>query len=84
MDILEIMHMNAASPNSTPTNTGNSADTKKILLQDIGAKWGKFSNQELQALKNKDDLVAQVVAKYAIDKVQAQNEVDGVMKGRNI
>lgn len=76
--------MNTATPNTTPPNAGNSADTKKILLQDIGAKWGKFTNQELQALKNKDDLVTQVVAKYAIDKTQAQNEVDSVMKGRHI
>ena len=57
---------------------------KKILLKDIGAKWGKFSEQELGALENKDDLVTQVVAKYSIDKAQAQRDVDAVMKGRPI
>jgi hypothetical protein len=76
--------MNAATPNTTPTNVGNSADAKQILLKDIGAKWGKFSEQELGALKSKDDLVTQVVAKYSIDKMQAQRDVDAVMKDRQI
>ena len=68
-----------------PTTTSASpAEAKQILLKDIGAKWGKFSEQELGALKNKDDLVTQVVAKYSIDKVQAQKDVDAVMKGRQI
>jgi hypothetical protein len=66
-----------ANPNVTP-------DAKRILLKDIGAKWNKFSEQELGAPKNRDDLVAQVVAKYSIDKAQAQRDVDAVMKGRQI
>jgi hypothetical protein len=65
-------------------NTGNSAETKQILLKDIGGKWGKFSEQELGALKNNDDLVSQVVSKYSLDKAQAQRDVDAVMKGRQI
>jgi hypothetical protein len=36
------------------------------------------------ALKSKDDRVAQVVAKYRIDKTQAHRDVDAVMKGRQI
>jgi len=76
--------MNTVTPNTAPASTGNSPEAKRILLKDIGAKWGKFSEQELGALKNKDDLVAQVVAKYSIDKVQAQRDVDAVMKGRQI
>lgn len=76
--------MNTATPNVAPASTGNSTDTKQILLKDIGAKWDKFSEQELDALKNKDDLVTQVVAKYSIDKAQAQRDVDAVMKGRQI
>ena len=77
---------NATTNNATPAAAlaGNSAETKQILLKDIGAKWGKFSEQELGALKNKDDLVTQVVAKYSIDKMQAQKDVDAVMKGRQI
>lgn len=76
--------MNPVTPNTAAAGTGTPADAKKILLKDIGAKWGKFSEQELGALKNKDDLITQVVAKYSIDKVQAQRDVDAVMKGRQI
>ena len=76
--------MNTVNPTTTPASTGNPAESKQILLKDIGAKWGKFSEQELGALKNNDDLVTQVVAKYSIDKTQAQRDVDAVMKGRQI
>jgi hypothetical protein len=78
---LEITLMNPVTPN---TASAGPAEAKQILLKDIGAKWGKFSEQELGALKNKDDLVAQIVAKYSIDKAQAQRDVDTVMKGRQI
>ncbi|MEJ2749850.1 MAG: hypothetical protein P8183_18365, partial [Anaerolineae bacterium] len=32
-------------------------EAKQVLLKDIGAKWIKFSEQELGALKNRDNLV---------------------------
>jgi hypothetical protein len=76
--------MNTANQNVGPAKTGNAAENKQILLKDIGAKWSKFSEQELGALKNRDDLVGQVVAKYSLDKAQAQKDVDAVMKGRQI
>jgi len=76
--------MNTATQNAGPANTGNEAENKKTLLKDIGAKWNKFSEQELGALKNRDDLVNQVVSKYSLDKAQAQRDVDTVMKGRQI
>ena len=55
--------MNPVTPNTASASTGNTAETKQLLLKDIGAKWSKFSEQELGALRNKDDLVTQVVAK---------------------
>jgi hypothetical protein len=73
----------AITPNTAPAS-GNSADAKKIMLTDIRGKWGKFSEQELGALKSNDDLVSQIVAKYSLDKTQAQSDVDAVMKGRQI
>jgi hypothetical protein len=76
--------MNTVNPNAVSASIDNPADTRKILLKDIGAKWGKFSEQELGALKSRDDLVTQVVAKYSIDKAQAQRDVDSVMKDRQI
>jgi hypothetical protein len=51
---------------------------------EIQRKWGKFSAQEIAALKDKDDLVAQVQAKYSLDKTQAQRDVDAFAKGRQL
>ena len=70
--------------NQVTSNTVNPAEAKQILLKDISSRWGKFSEQELDALKSKDGLVSQIVAKYSIDKSQAQSDVDAVMKGRQI
>jgi hypothetical protein len=73
--------------NQTPTNqtAGKSAtETKQIVLKEIGAKWSKFSEKELSALTGKDDLVTQVVAKYGLEKPQAQRDVDALLKGRQI
>ena len=70
---------------STPAvKAGTSTETRQIVLKEIGAKWNKFSEQDLSALKNKDDVVTQVVAKYGLDKAQAQRDVDALMRGRPI
>ena len=73
-------------PTRTPASAvaSNLGDGKQLHLKDIAAKWGKFSEHELGALKNKDELVTQVAVKYGIDKAQAQRDVDAVMKGRQI
>ena len=78
------MAMNSVGSKATSKSTGGSADTKQTILKDISAKWGKFSEDELGALKSKDDLVTQIAAKYSLDKAQAQRDVDAVMKGRQI
>jgi len=51
---------------------------------EIRQKWGKLSAQEIAALKDKDDLVAQVQAKYSLDKTQAQRDVDAFARGRQL
>lgn len=51
---------------------------------EIQQKWGKFSEQEISAIKDNDELVAQVQAKYALDKAQAKREVDAFAKGRQL
>lgn len=76
--------MDTINPTTASTAAAATVEGKHILLKDIGAKWNKFSEQELGALKDKDDLVTQVVAKYSLDKAQAQRDVDAVMKGRQI
>ena len=51
---------------------------------DIQKQWSKFTYEEVSALKSKDELVAQVQSKYALDKVQAQKDVDAFAKGRQL
>jgi hypothetical protein len=53
-------------------------------LKEICSKWSKFSEQDVAALKGKADLVSQVVTKYGIPQVQAQSEVDALLKGRQM
>jgi hypothetical protein len=76
--------MTSAAPSSPTAQPENAAETRKIVLKEIGAKWGKFSEQDLSALKNNDDVVTQIVAKYGLEKQQVQNDVDSLMKGRHI
>ncbi len=50
------------------------AETRQIVLREIGAKWSKFSERDLSALKDNDDLVNQVVAKYGLEKAQPHRQ----------
>jgi hypothetical protein len=74
---------NVAS-SATAAKPETTAETKQIVLTEIRAKWGKFSEQDLSALKGNGDLVTQLAAKYGHDKAQAQRDVDALMKGRRI
>lgn len=76
--------MNTTNTNTAPASGGNSAEARQIILKEISSKWGKFSDQDLSALKSKDDLVTQVSSKYSLDKAQAQRDVDALMKGRSL
>jgi len=66
------------TPNNTPS--GSTAG----MRGDIQKQWSKFTYEEVSALKNKDDLVAKVQTKYALDKAQAQKDVDAFAKGRQL
>jgi hypothetical protein len=77
-------YMTNPVPNSAVAKPVNAAETRAIVLKEISAKWGKFSEQDLSALKDKDDVVAQIVAKYGYDKQQVQRDVDSLIKGRHI
>ena len=69
---------------SKPQQQEQGADTKQALLKDIRVKWDKFTDQDLSGLKNNDDLVSHVMAKYGLDKAQAQRDVDQLRAGRSI
>jgi hypothetical protein len=66
-------------PSAPPSSLSNSG-----MRGEIAAKWGKFSSQEIAALKDNDDLVAKVQTKYQMDKAQAQKDVDAFAKGRQL
>jgi hypothetical protein len=69
----------------TSVKTSESAnEIKRSILKEIRAKWSKFSQEEVAALKGSNDLVTQLVAKYSLEKAQAQRDVDALMKGRHI
>jgi hypothetical protein len=70
----------ATNSNSAPQNT----EQKDAVMKDICAKWSKFSAQDVAAIKGKSDLVSQVVTKYGLPQIQAQSEVDALLKGRQI
>ena len=63
-------------------NTGSATSTG--MRGDIQKQWSKITYAEVSALKSRDELVAQVQSKYALDKVQAQKDVDAFAKGRQL
>jgi hypothetical protein len=48
---------------SNNTQTTGAESAAKGMRPEIAAKWGKFSTQEISALRDKDDLVSQVQTK---------------------
>ena len=69
----------------TASDRSSANDTaKQNVLNEIGAKWNKFSKYELSALKTNDELVGQIVAKYGVEKIAAQRDVDALMNGRKL
>ena len=76
--------MTNVASNPSSSNPKGQAETRQIVLKEIGVKWNKFSEQDLSALKGKDDLVTQVGAKYGLEKAQAQRDVDALLKGRQV
>jgi hypothetical protein len=65
-----------------PSMNVQTPEAAKIIRTDIKAKWDKFSDQDLASLKNKDELVNQVVTKYGLERNVAQKDVDALLKGR--
>jgi hypothetical protein len=64
------------------TNRTENAPENKIIVNELRAKWGKFSEQDLATLKGKDDLVSQVQTRYGLNKEQALRGGDALLKGR--
>jgi hypothetical protein len=69
--------------NISDQKTNSDAANKATLGKDIRAKWDKFSEIEVGALKSEGDLVTQLVAKYEFDKPKAESEAKALVKGRS-
>ena len=76
--------MTNVSSNTTHGKAGTAAETKEIVFNEIRTTWGKFSDEDLFALKDNNDLVRQLAAKYGIENAQAQRDVDALLNGRRI
>jgi hypothetical protein len=55
---------------------------QRIGVRDIGQRWGKFDEVELAAIKSRSDLVRLIQAKYGLNKLQAETNVDVWESGR--
>jgi hypothetical protein len=76
--------MKDVASHATVAKPESAGRTRQIVLTEIRSKWGKFSDQDLSALMDNNDLVTQLAAKYGLEKAQAQRDVDALMKGRQI
>ena len=76
--------MNTVNPSTASMGIGTTAQNTQMLLREIGAKWSKFSDQELVELKSKDDLISQVAAKYGFDRARVRRDVHLIMRDHQI
>jgi hypothetical protein len=59
-----------------------SALDRTISVPDIRQRWGKLDEVELASIKSRSDLVMQIQAKYGLNKLQAETNVDVWTNGR--
>ena len=76
--------MTNVGSNTTHGKTRTAAEIKEIVFKEIRTTWGKFSDEDLLALKDNNDLVRQLAVKYGIENTQAQRDVDALLNGRRI
>ena len=76
--------MTNVASSATAAKPETTTETRQTVFKEIRTTWGKFSEQDLSALKGNSDLVTQLVAKYGLEKPQAQRNVDALMKGRQL
>jgi hypothetical protein len=77
-------HADRKTVNPDTSGATASAEVRQIVRREVAAKWSRFSVQDLSALKDRDDLVREVAARYGIEKGEAQRDVDSVLQGRQI
>ena len=73
----------ANAPLGAASNAAAAAARRQIVLNEVGAMWGKFS-EALSGLKGDDDLVTQIMAKYGAGRSEAQHKVARLLNSRHI
>lgn len=68
--------------NASDQKTNSDIANKAALGKDIRAKWDKFSEIDVGALKSEGDLATQLVAKYSFDQTKAESEAKALVNGR--
>lgn len=74
--------MTDSTPKPASDMSDQGKDSRLALQKDIRAKWDKFSEIDVGALKSEDDLVSQIVAKYGTDKAKAKADATALLNGR--
>jgi hypothetical protein len=77
-------HADRKTVNPDTSGATKPAEIQQTVRREVAARWNKLSAQDLSALKDRDDLVREVAARYGIEKSEAQRDVDSVLKGRQI
>lgn len=61
---------------------GEVADARRVIRNEIQAKWNRISPQEIAALRNSDDFALELRKKYGFTEIYASWEVQTLLKGR--
>lgn len=77
-----IRYEDIKKPSSADRTKAVADETRRVLLKDIGAKWDRFSEADIAALKNADGLAKLLSAKYGCDEEQAVKDTTRFLKGR--
>lgn len=56
---------------------------KARLLRDIGAKWERFSEDDLALITNSETLIKRLVERYGVEQGEAHRNVRAFLNGRH-
>ena len=70
--------------NALPDAAQKTAAATQALHDDIRTRWSRFTDFEVGSLRDAEDLVAKIAAKYDLEASKARADVAAVLKGRQI
>ena len=78
---------NDAAASIAPVSARTSAQrayARQLLLMDIQITWNRLTREEVAALKDRDELVMLLVARYGLESETARRDVDVLLGGRTL